>query len=51
MTCNSLQQQELPSSTSNMFLFALEIGQNSVLKNIGGATAPLAPPAPWGLCH
>ena len=28
-----------------MFLCALEIGQSSVLKNIGGATAP---PASWG---
>ena len=49
MACNSLQQKELSSSISNMFLCALEIGHNSVLKNIGGTTAPPATPASWGL--
>ena len=32
-----------------MFLCALEIGHNSVLKNIGGATVPPVSPAPWSL--
>ena len=49
MASNSLQQPELPSSTSDMFLCALEIGHNSVLQNIGGAVAPPAPPVSWGL--
>ena len=48
MFCNSLQQPELASSISNMFLCALEIRHKSVLKNIGGATASPAPPASWG---
>jgi len=49
MACNILQHRELSSSTSNMILCALKIGQNSVLKNIGGTTAPPAPSASWGL--
>ena len=49
MACNSLQQPELSSSIYNMFLCVLEIGHNTVLKNIEGATAPPAPPASLGL--
>ena len=45
MTCNTLQQPELPSSTSNILLCALGIGHDSVLKNVVGATSPQAPPA------
>ena len=39
MAWKSLQEPELLSSISNMFLCALEIGHNSVLKNIVGANA------------
>ena len=49
IACSSLQQPELSFSTSDMFFCALEIGRNSVLQNIGGATAPPAPPASWAL--
>ena len=35
MSCNSLQQPALSSGTSNMFLYALEIRDNAVLKKNG----------------
>ena len=47
MDYNSLQQLEvLPFSTSNIFLCALEIGHNSVLKSV--STASASTPS-WGM--